>query len=58
MSNAAARLSFLFCFIVVSVGLQGYREKFDRVAQVHPKGSKSRIQLKFLHNLAIFREIL
>lgn len=58
MSNAVAQLSFLFCFILVSVSLQGYREQFGRVAQVHPKGSKSRTQLKFLHNLAIFREIL
>lgn len=53
MSNAVAQLSFLFCFILVSVSLQGYREQFDCMAQVHPKGLKPRTQLKFLHNLAI-----
>lgn len=55
MSNAVAQFSFLFCFILVSVSLQGYREQFDCMAQVHPKGSKPRT--KFLHNVAIFREI-
>lgn len=52
-----AQLSFLFCFILVSVTLQGYREQSDCTAQVHPKGSKPRTQLKFLHNLTIFRKI-
>jgi len=57
MNNAVAQLSFLFCFILVSVSLQGYREQFDCVAHVQLKGSKPRTQLKLLHNLTIFREL-
>lgn len=52
-----AQLSFLFCLILVSVSLQSYKEQFNCMAQVHPKDSKSRTQLKLLHNLTIFREI-
>lgn len=57
MSNAVAQLSFLFYFVLVSVSLQGYREQFGCVAQVHYKGSKPRTQLKFKYNLIIFTEI-
>lgn len=52
-----AQLSFLFCFILVSVSLQSYKEQFNCVCQVHPKDSKPRTQLKLLHNLTILGEI-